>query len=96
MNFEMSSQLSLVVFIGLFLLNVGAFILVGLDKNKSRGNLERTPEINFFVWAVCFASLGVILGMFYFHHKTRKLSFVLGIGLLLIEQVFIVSTIINF
>ncbi len=86
MNFGMLT----IVIIVLCALNLGAFILVGVDKSKSLGESERVPEIYFFVWAACGASLGVLLGMFVFHHKTRKLSFVLGIGLLLIEQVLLI------
>jgi uncharacterized membrane protein YsdA (DUF1294 family) len=82
MNFEMLT----IVIIVLCALNLGAFILVGVDKSKSLGESERVPEIYFFVWAVCGASLGVLLGMFVFHHKTRKLKFVFGIGLLVIQQ----------
>ncbi len=86
MNFEMLTIFIIVI----CALNIGAFILVGVDKSKSLAESERVPEVYFFVWAVCGASLGVLLGMFVFHHKTRKLSFVLGIGLLLIEQVLLI------
>ena len=79
------------IYIGLLaLINLVAFVLVGVDKNKSTVHTERVPEVWFFFLASCFASLGVLLGMSVFHHKTRKIYFPLGIGILLIQQIFLI------
>ena len=67
-------------------INLIAFILVGVDKKRSVSNSERVPEVYLFLIAIFFASLGVFLGMLFFRHKTRKIYFPLGIGLLFIEQ----------
>jgi uncharacterized membrane protein YsdA (DUF1294 family) len=71
----------------LILVNFLSFIFVGLDKKKSLANLERTPEVRFFLFAALFGSLGIFFGIFVFRHKTRKIYFPLGIGLLLIQQI---------
>lgn len=68
------------------LANLAGFILVGWDKNRSLKQGERLPEALLFFAAVLFGSLGVFLAMFIFRHKTRKIYFPLGIGLLLIQQ----------
>ena len=68
------------------LLNVISFVLVGRDKAKSVARTERVPEVYFFFLAVFFASVGVFLGLFTFRHKTNKIYFPLGIGLLLVQQ----------
>ncbi|MBL8030790.1 MAG: DUF1294 domain-containing protein [Candidatus Doudnabacteria bacterium] len=68
------------------LLNVISFALVGRDKAKSVARSERVPEVYFFFLAVFFASAGVFLGLFAFRHKTNKIYFPLGIGLLLLQQ----------
>ncbi len=78
--------MEIIILIVLSLINLMAFIFVGLDKSKSIAQQERIPEVFFFVWAVCFTSLGVLLGMFFFHHKTRKWYFPFGIFLLFLEQ----------
>ncbi len=70
----------------LSLTNIVAFFMVGMDKRKSVQGNERVPEVFFFVWSIFFASLGVLLGMFVFHHKTRKWYFPFGISILLLEQ----------
>jgi uncharacterized membrane protein YsdA (DUF1294 family) len=76
----------IILFLGLGVVNLIGFILVGVDKKRSVGNEERIREVYLFFVAVFFASLGVFLGMFYFRNKTRKLYFPLGIGLLMLEQ----------
>ncbi len=73
--------------IAVAILNIVSFILVYVDKQKSIAHTERLPEVDFFVWAIFFSSLGVLTGMFAFRHKTQKLNFVFGIGLLVIQQI---------
>ena len=67
-------------------INLVAFILVGADKKRSVYDERRVPEVYLFFIAIFFASLGVFLGMYYFHHKTKKLYFPVGLGLLIAEQ----------
>ena len=85
--------------VAIAILNVISFIMVYADKRKSINNSERLPEVSFFVQAIFFSALGVLVGMFAFHHKTQKLSFVFGIGLLLIQQIalayFVIQTLLN-
>ena len=71
----------------LVFVNTLSFVLMWVDKQRSLKGKERAPEVYFFLWAVMFGSLGVFLGIFTFHHKTRKIYFPLGIGLLLIQQI---------
>jgi uncharacterized membrane protein YsdA (DUF1294 family) len=77
---------ALILLVGFLAINLVAFILVGFDKKRSVDNQERIREVYYFFLAVFFASLGVFLGMFFFRHKTRKIYFPLGIGLLMLEQ----------
>jgi uncharacterized membrane protein YsdA (DUF1294 family) len=87
----MLNEVQIYIFIILAVLNLFGFVLVGIDKRQSFNQNERTPEVYFFLIAVLFASLGVFLGMFVFHHKTRKFYFPLGIGILLLEQAVLVA-----
>ena len=74
----------------LALANLSSLGLVGLDKRKSFGGDRRIPEVYFFFWSIFFSSLGVLVGMFLFHHKTRKWTFIIGITLLLLQQLALV------
>ncbi len=70
--------------------NLLSFIAVGLDKSRSISGNSRISEVYFFFWSLFFSSFGVLLGMVTFHHKTKKLYFTTGIGLVLIQQAILV------
>jgi len=68
-------------------MNLIAFLIMLVDKNKSqRQESERVSEGVLFFLATLFGSLGVYAGMFVFHHKTRKWYFLVGIPLLIIQN----------
>ena len=56
----------------LLAVNILAFVLFGVDKQKARRNKWRIPEKTLILSAVIGGSVGAILGMRFFHHKTRK------------------------
>lgn len=87
MNLGILSSPTWLIAIALVALNFFAFVLVGVDKRRSSHDHQRIPELYFFFWAIFFSSLGVLLGMLVFHHKTRKLSFIIGISALLLQQI---------
>ena len=62
--------------------NLATFILVMLDKQRSRQKEWRISERTFFVWALAFGGVGILLGMYVFRHKTRHWSFIIGIPML--------------
>lgn len=86
MSESLSNSPAWLIALLLGLLNLIAFVFVGIDKSRSAHDHQRVPELYFFIWAVFFSSFGVLLGMLIFHHKTRKWSFILGITLLVIQQ----------
>jgi uncharacterized membrane protein YsdA (DUF1294 family) len=77
-------NLGILILVGI---NMFAFIGVGIDKKRSRLKEPRLPEVWLVLWAVGGGALGVLLGMLFFHHKTRKVYLFLGVSLLLIQQV---------
>lgn len=73
------------------IINSFAFVWVGVDKKKSlKPAAERLPEASFFFISVFFASLGALLGIFFFRHKTRKIYLPVGLSLLLVQQIFLI------
>ncbi|MDD4715569.1 MAG: DUF1294 domain-containing protein [Oscillospiraceae bacterium] len=58
--------------------NGAGFLSMGIDKHKARRGRWRTPEKTLFLIAVLGGSLGAILGMHVFHHKTKHKKFQLG------------------
>ena len=71
----------------LLLINAAAFLLMLVDKLKAKKNRWRIPERTLFGSALLGGSIGAILGMYTFRHKTKHLSFTLGMRAILIAQV---------
>ena len=60
----------------LLLINLCTFAAFGIDKWKaSHPGRRRIPERNLFLGAIAGGSLGALLGMRVFHHKTRHWYF---------------------
>ncbi|HKM35574.1 MAG TPA: DUF1294 domain-containing protein, partial [Lachnospiraceae bacterium] len=50
----------------------------------------RIPEATLFIVALIGGSIGSILGMYTFRHKTRRFSFVYGMPAILVLQIIII------
>lgn len=70
----------------LLLINLTAFALMFADKSKARRGNRRIPEKVLFLSALAGGSIGAIGGMLACRHKTRHLSFVLGLPSILLLQ----------
>ena len=68
------------------LVNLVAFALMEIDKNRARRNAWRIPEKQLFFWAVIGGSIGAIAGMQFFRHKTRHWYFRYGMPAILAVQ----------
>ncbi|MCD8383178.1 MAG: DUF1294 domain-containing protein [Clostridiales bacterium] len=67
--------------------NVAGFVVMGADKRRARRGEWRIRERTLFAVALVGGSLGVLLGMRLFHHKTRHWYFVVGVPLILAAQI---------
>lgn len=67
-------------------INLLAFSLMGTDKTNARQNKRRIPEVTLFLSALLGGSLGAVVGMHFFRHKTKHWYFVVGMPLILILQ----------
>ena len=70
----------------LLFINILAFALMGIDKKRARQNAWRISEKALFLSALLGGSIGSILGMQVFRHKTKHWYFQLGMPLILILQ----------
>ena len=71
----------------LVLVNAAALALMLADKKKARRGAWRIPEATLLGIAVFGGSIGAIIGMYLFRHKTRHLKFSLGLPLILAVQI---------
>jgi uncharacterized membrane protein YsdA (DUF1294 family) len=81
------SDLPVVVGGYFLLMNLIAFSSMGIDKHKARKNKWRIPEARLFLWALLGGSLGSVVGMRVFRHKTKHWYFEYGMPLILIVQI---------
>ncbi len=74
----------------LLLVNAAGFLLMLVDKQKAKKGAWRIKERTLFLTAAVGGSIGSLLGMYTFRHKTKHLSFVLGMPAILIAQIALV------
>ena len=59
----------------LVIINIFEFIIMGLDKLLAIKHKYRIPEFTSLFLPAIGGSIGAFTGMFFFHHKTKKLKF---------------------
>ncbi len=72
-----------ILIIYLLIINALSFLLMLTDKRRAVKNAWRIPEATLLGIAAIGGSLGAVVGMRLFRHKTRHLKFALGLPLLL-------------
>lgn len=81
----MNELSSLLLYIGG--VNLVAFILMRIDKQKARKHAWRIPERTFWGLSIIGGALGIWFGMRYFRHKTKHRSFVIGVPIIILVHV---------
>lgn len=74
----------------LLIINALALVLMLADKRMAEKNLWRIPESTLLTAAAFGGSIGALLGMYRFRHKTKHLKFTLGVPVILIAQIALV------
>ena len=62
------------------------FIIYGADKRRARQGKWRVPEKTLFLLPLLGGSVGALLGMRVFHHKTKHWYFAWGVPAILLAQ----------
>lgn len=71
----------------LIVINIVTFLVYGIDKHKAKRGKWRIPENMLLTLAVVGGSIGALLGMLAFRHKTKHKKFAIGVPLILAAQV---------
>lgn len=74
----------------LIVINVIAFVLMGIDKHKAKKKQWRIPERTLFLSAAIGGSIGAMYGMHLFRHKTKHKSFLFGMPAILALQLLLI------
>ena len=75
------------IVIYLVAVNVVTFCMYGIDKWKAKRSKWRIPEATLLGLAVIGGSIGALLGMKVWHHKTMHKKFQFGIPLIILLQI---------
>ena len=81
----MLARIILIVYI--IFINFLGIASMASDKIRAMEHRYRIPESVLLLFAVMGGSIGSILGMMLFHHKTRKTKFRFGLPLILMVQI---------
>jgi len=84
------SSVWIVIGIYLIAINLLGFALMGIDKSKAKRRAFRIPEATLFTVAIIGGSIGSIMGMRIFRHKTLHRRFTIGMPVILALQVILV------
>ena len=68
-------------------MNIITFILMGYDKHEAKTKQWRVSEKALFMFAIFGGSIGGLIGMYVFHHKTKKWYFKFGFPIIIIMQI---------
>ncbi|MBE6053498.1 MAG: DUF1294 domain-containing protein [Clostridium sartagoforme] len=79
----------------LAIINIVAFIVIYIDKQKAIKHKWRIKESTLFLLSILGGSLGTLIGMYTFHHKTKHIKFTLGIPFVLILQIIFIYYLIS-
>ncbi|MBS5948763.1 MAG: DUF1294 domain-containing protein [Clostridium sp.] len=71
----------------LIFINIISFLTMFVDKKKAIKRKWRIKENTLFLLSFIGGSIGVLLGIYSFRHKTKHIKFTLGIPLILLVQV---------
>ena len=75
------------IFLYLLIINaIGVLLMLG-DKRMAQKKLWRIPESTLLTVAAMGGSIGSLIGMYTFRHKTKHLKFTLGVPAILALQV---------
>ncbi len=71
----------------LLAINIITFAMFGIDKKRAVRDEWRIPERRLFLFSLLGGSIGGILGMIIFRHKTKKPAFFIGLPAILVFQI---------
>ncbi|MCR5204289.1 MAG: DUF1294 domain-containing protein [Lachnospiraceae bacterium] len=71
----------------LVIMNIAGMAVMGIDKSKAKRGAWRIKEATLFTVSFIGGSLGTLLGMYMFRHKTKHIYFVIGMPLILLLHI---------
>ncbi len=74
----------------LLIINSISFFFMFIDKRRAIKGIYRISENTLLSFAIIGGSLGILIGMNFFRHKTKKNKFKLGVPIIILIQIILV------
>ena len=84
-----------IITIYLAVINVATFCTYGIDKMKAKKSMWRIREGSLLMLAILGGSIGALLGMKIWHHKTMHKKFKYGLPMILLAQIALIYLILK-
>ena len=84
-----------ILLIYLAVVNILTIIVFGVDKMNAKSNRQRVRIVTLLGLAFIGGSVGALIGMYGFHHKTKKAYFTVGVPLILLMQAVVLFYVMN-
>lgn len=81
------------IIIYLIIINIISFLAMFIDKKKAEKEKWRIKESTLLLLSIFGGSIGGILGMYIFHHKTKKPRFYVGLPVIIVLQILLIIAI---
>ncbi|MBF7811639.1 MULTISPECIES: DUF1294 domain-containing protein [Clostridium] len=85
-----------VVFTYLLIINLLGFLIMFIDKQRAIHKEWRIPEKTLIGISIFGGSIGMLIGMSSFRHKTKHKKFTIGVPFILLMQIFIAILYLNY
>lgn len=82
----MPTSIVILIIVYFIVINIAGFASMGIDKAKAKKHAWRIPEVTLFSIAILGGSIGSILGMQVFRHKTKHWYFAIGMPVIFFLQ----------
>ena len=82
----MSDNIIILLIVYFLVMTIIGYVSMGVDKAKAKKHAWRIPEATLFSIAILGGSIGSIMGMYHFRHKTKHWYFVAGMPIIFFIQ----------
>lgn len=79
----------------LAIINIITFVVFGIDKHNAEQRRSRIRIVTLLLLSFVGGSIGGLIAMYLFHHKTKKDYFTIGLPMMIIMQVLVVFYMMN-
>lgn len=86
----------LIFLVYLSFINIVAFITIAIDKRKAKKKNYRISENTLIIISIVGGSIGTLLGMTIFRHKTKKKKFCIGVPIIYLINQFMILMVFNY